>query len=334
MSMTTPTSTETTSDPASSDLAPHAFARRHFLSIDQLNEASARDLMNASSAFADAIRAEDDIPHHLANARVMTVFFENSTRTLASFEMAVKRLGGEVISLPIAASSTKKGESLADTLKTLDAMRPDMVVMRHGAPGAADLAARLMDASVINAGDGARGHPTQALLDAVTLQRTFGDVAGLRVTICGDIRHSRVARSNVALLSLLGAQVRLCAPGPLLPDAVHDWGVPVSHSFAEGLPGSDVVMMLRVQTERMAGHFVPSVREYHRFFGLDLKTLMEHAPAAKVMHPGPMNRGVEITGSLADHLTKSLILDQVELGVATRMAVLSKLMANRVGGAA
>lgn len=324
--MTTQPPTVVMSRTSSTDVSDYPFQKPHFLSVHDLNEATARSLINRASDYANAIRDNVPIEPTLVGKHVVNLFFENSTRTLASFDMATQRLGGRVTNLPMETSSVKKGESLVDTLKTIDAMRPDVIVIRHGSAGAADIAAKTVDAHVINAGDGAREHPTQALLDAVTVTRTFGDVSGLTITICGDIKHSRVARSNIALLSMLGADVRLCAPPTLLPDDIRDQGLGVFTNLADALPGSDVIMALRVQTERMDHSVIPSTREYHQQYGLTLDRLAVLAPKAKIMHPGPMNRGVEIDGNVADHPTKSLILDQVENGVAARMAVLHALI--------
>ena len=263
----------------------------------------------------------------LKGRTLMNLFFENSTRTQSSFELAGKRLGADVVNMSPRQSSMAKGETLIDTAVTLNAMRPDLVVVRHASSGAASLLAQKVGCSVINAGDGQHEHPTQALLDALSMRRAFGDIGGLVVAICGDVLHSRVARSNVALLQTLGARVRLVGPPTLMPAGVDRWGAEVFHDMREGVAGVDVVMMLRLQLERMTGALVPSTREYSRFFGLDREKLARAAPGVKVMHPGPMNRGVEIDSDIADDPQISLIQDQVEMGVAVRMAVLTTLAA-------
>ena len=254
----------------------------------------------------------------------INLFYEASTRTQASFEIAGKRLGADVMNMSVAQSSEKKGETLIDTAMTLNAMRPDIIVVRHSQAGAAHLLARKVDCAVVNAGDGAHEHPTQALLDALTIRRNKGRIEGLVVAICGDVLHSRVARSNILLLGALGARVRAVGPSTLVPRALERLGVEVHHDMARGLDGADIVMMLRLQRERMSGALVPSSREYFQFFGLDEEKLARAAPAALVMHPGPMNRGVEIDSAVADG-PRSLIREQVEMGVAVRMAVLEAL---------
>jgi aspartate carbamoyltransferase catalytic subunit len=257
----------------------------------------------------------------------INLFFEASTRTQSSFELAGKRLGADVMNMAVAQSSVKKGETLIDTAITLNAMRPDILVVRHHAAGAVELLSQKVSCSVINAGDGAHEHPTQALLDALTIRRHKGAIAGLTVAICGDIAHSRVARSNILLLNALGARVRAIGPSTLLPAGIERLGVEVFRDMRKGLAGADIVMMLRLQRERMEGSFVPSVREYFHFFGLDAEKLAYAKPGALVMHPGPMNRGVEIDSAVADG-AQSLIREQVEMGVAVRMAVLEALSAH------
>ncbi|AEV38283.1 aspartate carbamoyltransferase catalytic subunit [Pseudovibrio sp. FO-BEG1] len=257
----------------------------------------------------------------------INLFFEASTRTQSSFELAGKRLGADVMNMSVSTSSVKKGETLIDTAATLNAMRPDLLVVRHHAAGAVHLLARKVGCAVVNAGDGPHEHPTQALLDALTIRRHKGTLGGLTVAICGDIRHSRVARSNIILLSNMGARVRVIAPSTLLPSGIHSMGVEVFTDMREGLKGCDIVMMLRLQRERMSGAFVPSVREYFRYHGLDAEKLSYAKPDALVMHPGPMNRGVEISAEVADG-PQSLIREQVEMGVAIRMAVLEALAQN------
>lgn len=313
-------------------LAP--FPRDHFLSIGDLNAATVPPLLDLADAFVDFNRQSAKSLDLMRGRTVMNLFFENSTRTSASFEIAAKRLGADVTALSPRTSSTAKGETLIDTAATLNAMKPDVLVVRHSASGAAALLSQKVGCAVVNAGDGRHEHPTQAVLDLLSLRRAFGDVGGLTVAICGDIAHSRVARSNVALLSMMGARVRLIGPPTLVPGDADRWGCEVFHDMREGLQGVDVAMMLRLQLERMEGALVPSTREYFRFWGLDREKLSWAKPGAKVMHPGPMNRGVEIDSDVADDLTVSLIQDQVEMGVAARMAVLAALSTRREGAEA
>ncbi|MBT5641201.1 MAG: aspartate carbamoyltransferase catalytic subunit, partial [Rhodobiaceae bacterium] len=254
----------------------------------------------------------------------INLFFEPSTRTQSSFELAGKRLGADVINMSISQSSVTKGETLIDTAITLNAMKPDILVIRHAAAGAAELLSQKVDCSVINAGDGSHEHPTQALLDALTIKRNKGKIEGLKISICGDILHSRVARSNLLLLSKLGAEVSLVAPLTLLSDYMSSYGAKIYTSMEEGIKDADVIMMLRLQNERMSGCYLPSAREYFKYFGLTSDKLSKANKNAIVMHPGPMNRGVEIDSEVADN-TQSVIIDQVENGVAVRMAVLEAL---------
>ena len=307
------------------------FPKPHFLSSGDLNPPAALALLDLADAFVVLNRSSAKALDLMRGQTVMNLFFENSTRTSSSFEIAAKRLGADVVSMNPRASSVAKGETLIDTAVTLNAMKPDILVIRHSASGAADLLSQKVGCAVVNAGDGQHEHPTQALLDLLSLRRAFGDVGGLTVAICGDIGHSRVARSNVALLSMMGARVRLIGPPTLVPGDADRWGCDVFHDMKEGLRGVDVVMMLRLQVERMEGALVPSTREYFRFWGLDREKLSWAAPGAKVMHPGPMNRGVEIDSDVADDLSVSLIQDQVEMGVAARMAVLASLSARADG---
>ena len=305
----------------------HAFPKPHLLGVDGLNPPQVDALLDLAEALIPLSRQPAKRLDLLTGRTVVNLFFENSTRTQASFELAARRLGADVLNLSPRTSSMSKGETLIDTAKSLNAMRPDVLVVRHGASGAAGLLARHTQAAVVNAGDGAREHPTQALLDALALRRAFGRLAGLTVAICGDVLHSRVARSNAALLGLMSANVRLCGPPTLLPTGVDRWGAEVFTDLDAAVEGADAVMMLRLQTERMDGAYVPSPREYARFWGLTRERLARAAPGVKVLHPGPMNRGVEITGDLADDPAVSLIAEQVELGVAVRMAVLASLTA-------
>ena len=251
----------------------------------------------------------------------INLFFEPSTRTQSSFEIAGKRLGADVMNMSVASSSVKKGETLIDTAMTLNAMRPDIIVVRHAQAGAVQLLSQKVACSVVNAGDGAHEHPTQALLDALTIRRNKGRIEGLIVAVCGDILHSRVARSNILALQCLGARVRCVAPTTLLPPAIERFGVEAHTDMKSGLKDADIIMMLRLQRERMSGSFIPSSKEYFRYWGLDEEKLAFARPDALVMHPGPMNRGVEISSEVADG-GRSLIREQVEMGVAVRMAVL------------
>ncbi len=301
-------------------LYPH----RHLLGIEGLSHLDIEALLERAETYVALSRQIEKKTATLRGRTQINLFFEPSTRTQASFELAGKRLGADVMNMSVGSSSVKKGETLIDTAATLNAMRPDILVVRHHAAGAVNLLARKVDCSVVNASDGAHEHPTQALLDALTIRRNKGRIAGLTVAICGDILHSRVARSNIILLSALGAKVRLIAPSTLLPAGVERMGVEVFRDMRKGLEGVDIVMMLRLQLERMNGAFVPSSKEYFRYFGLDRDKLSLAAPDALVMHPGPMNRGVEISSEVADG-AQSLIREQVEMGVAVRMAVLDAL---------
>jgi aspartate carbamoyltransferase catalytic subunit len=305
-------------------MSAETFTRRHLLGIEGLERPEIENLLDLADVAVDVSRQVEKKRATLRGRTLINLFFEASTRTQSSFELAGKRLGADVMNMSVAASSVKKGETLIDTAITLNAMRPDIIVVRHHQAGAAHLLARKVDCSVVNAGDGAHEHPTQALLDALTIRRNFGHVEGLTVAICGDILHSRVARSNLIALSALGARVRLVAPSTLLPAGIADFGVEVFTDMKAGLAGADVVMMLRLQRERMTGAYVPSTREYFRFFGLDQEKLAYAKPGALVMHPGPMNRGVEIDSLVADG-AQSRIREQVEMGVAVRMAVLEAL---------
>jgi aspartate carbamoyltransferase catalytic subunit len=305
---------------APAPLYPH----RHLLGIEGLSHLDIEALLERAETYVALSRQVEKKTATLRGRTQINLFFEPSTRTQASFELAGKRLGADVMNMSVASSSVKKGETLIDTAATLNAMRPDILVVRHHAAGAVNLLARKVGCSVVNAGDGAHEHPTQALLDALTIRRNKGRIAGLTVAICGDILHSRVARSNIILLGALGAKVRLIAPSTLLPAGVERMGVTVFRDMRKGLEGADIVMMLRLQLERMNGAFVPSSKEYFRYFGLDRDKLGLAVPDALVMHPGPMNRGVEISSEVADG-AQSLIREQVEMGVAVRMAVLDAL---------
>ncbi len=301
--------------------------RRHLLGIEGLSREEILGLLDLAEEFVDLNRQIEKKRTSLRGRTQINLFFEASTRTQSSFELAGKRLGADVMNMAVNSSAMKKGETLIDTAITLNAMHPDILVVRHHASGAVELLAQKVDGSVINAGDGAHEHPTQALLDALTIRRNKGSIEGLVVAICGDILHSRVARSNIYLLNALGARVRVVAPATLLPSHVDRLGVEVTGDMREGLQNADIVMMLRLQRERMNGSFVPSTQEYFAYFGLDQKKLAYAKPDALVMHPGPMNRGVEIDSAVADG-AQSLIREQVEMGVAVRMAVLEALSRN------
>jgi aspartate carbamoyltransferase catalytic subunit len=300
------------------------FSQRHLLGIEGLSPLEIVALLDLADSAVEISRQVEKKRTTLRGRTQINLFFEASTRTQSSFELAGKRLGADVMNMSTANSSVKKGETLIDTAATLNAMRPDIIVVRHHQAGAVHLLARKVDCSVINAGDGAHEHPTQALLDALTIRRNKGRIEGLVVAICGDILHSRVARSNILLLGALGARVRVVGPSTLLPPGIENMGVEVFRDMRTGLAGADIVMMLRLQRERMNGAFVPSTKEYFRYFGLDEEKLAWAKPNALVMHPGPMNRGVEIDSLVADG-AQSLIREQVEMGVAVRMAVLEAL---------
>jgi aspartate carbamoyltransferase catalytic subunit len=308
---------------------PRAFPHRHLLGIDQLSAEDILFLLDEAEPWIEFNRQARREDRRLAGLTQFNLFFENSTRTLFSFEVAGKRLGAEVANFHPGASSVRKGESLIDTAVTLDAMRPDAMIVRHGETGAPHQVAEVVDCPVINAGDGTGEHPTQALLDALTMRRRKGRLEGLIVAICGDIRHSRVAGSNRRLLPKMGAQVRLVGPASLLAEDTE--GLPAFTDLDEGICGADVVMMLRIQRERMKESVSGTLADFHARYGLTLERLERAAPDAIVMHPGPMNRGIEIDPDVADHPTRSAIREQVETGVAVRMAVLDVLTRERRG---
>jgi aspartate carbamoyltransferase catalytic subunit len=304
---------------------------QHLLGIENLSAGEITALLDLGHRYVELNRQIEKKQAVLRGRTQINLFFEASTRTQSSFELAGKRLGADVMNMSVSSSAVSKGETVLDTAMTLNAMHPDILVVRHHASGAPDLLAQKVGCAVINAGDGQHEHPTQALLDALTIRNRLKRIDGLTVAICGDILHSRVARSNILLLGKLGARVRLVAPSTLLPAAAEHLGCEIFRDMAEGLAGADVVMMLRLQIERMEGAFVPSVREYYRFYGLDEARLALAKPGALVMHPGPMNRGVEIDSQVADGI-QSVIREQVEMGVAVRMAVLDALARNLPGG--
>jgi aspartate carbamoyltransferase catalytic subunit len=301
------------------------FPHGHLTGISGLQPHEIAFLLDEAEQWVEANRNRAKPDKRLAGLTLINAFFENSTRTLLSFEIAGKRLGADVVNMAVAQSSVKKGETLIDTAMTLNAMRADVIVIRHSSSGAVRLIAGKVDCPVLNAGDGSHEHPTQALLDALTIRRRRGSIAGQRVVICGDILHSRVARSNILALTALAAEVRVVAPATLMPAAIERMGVTPYADFDAALDGADVVMMLRLQNERMSGAFIPSTREFHLRYGLTLDRLALAKPDALVMHPGPMNRGVEIDSNVADHIERSAITEQVEMGVAVRMACLDVL---------
>ena len=304
---------------------PNEALRPHLLGIADISRAQITRLLDLAEDYVDADKQKQRHRKVLEGKTLVNLFFENSTRTRSSFELAGKRLGADVVNMALQYSSVKKGETLIDTAMTLNAMHPDLLVIRHAASGAVNLLSRKVDCPVVNAGDGQHEHPTQALLDAMTIRRTLNRLEGLKIAICGDISHSRVARSNALLLNKMGAEVRLIGPPTLLPSGVEKWGAKGYTSMREGLVDCDVVMMLRLQMERMDGAFLPSSREFFHLYGLDREKLSWAKVNALVMHPGPMNRGVEIDSAIADNVERSLITKQVENGVAVRMAVLDLL---------
>jgi aspartate carbamoyltransferase catalytic subunit len=307
----------------------HPFPHKHLLAIEGLHPWEISFLLDEAEQWVETSRRTRKHDERLRGLTQINAFFENSTRTLLSFEIAGKRLGADVVNMAAGASSLKKGETLLDTALTLNAMRPDVIVIRHESSGAVALIAEKVDCPVLNAGDGRHEHPTQALLDALTIRRRKGRLAGLTVAICGDILHSRVARSNFHLLTALGAEVRAVAPPTLMPAGIERLGVVPFTDMEAGLHGADVVMMLRLQLERMDGAYVPSTREYFRTFGLTRERLAAAGDDVLVMHPGPMNRGVEIESVVADDIQRSAITEQVEMGVAVRMACLDVLTRTR-----
>ena len=307
---------------------PRLFKSPHLLGISDLSPLEIPALLDLADTYVDVNRGSEKRHAILTGLTQVNLFFEASTRTQSSFEIAGKRLGADVMNMAVSTSSISKGETVLDTAMTINAMHPDFLVVRHQSSGTVELLAQKVSCAVINAGDGQHEHPTQALLDALTIRRKFGKLEGLTVAICGDVLHSRVARSNIQLLGKMGVRVRVVAPSTLLPSGIESFGVEVHRNMKAGLDGADVVMMLRLQLERMSGAFVPSQREYYHFFGLTEEKLAFAKPDAMVMHPGPMNRGVEIDSTVADG-AQSVIREQVEMGVAVRMAVLDALSRNQ-----
>ena len=306
-----------------------SFIQNHLLGIEGLEQSAIQEILDKGEEYADLNLKAKKRVDVLSGLTQINMLFENSTRTQASFELAGKRLGADVMNMALQGSSIKKGETLVDTALTLNAMRPDLLVVRHPQSGAVDLLSQKVNCSVINAGDGQHEHPTQALLDALTIRRAKGRLHRLNIAICGDISHSRVARSNMLLLGKMENRIRLVGPPTLIPSQIGEFGVEVYHDMLEGLKDVDVVMMLRLQKERMDGGFIPSEREYFQRYGLDFNKLSYAKDDAIVMHPGPMNRGVEIDGDIADDVTRSVIQEQVEMGVAVRMAIMDLLARNQ-----
>ena len=296
--------------------------QKHLLGIQNLSIQEANQILDEAKNFIKLNRSASKKLDLLRGKTQINLFFEPSTRTQSSFELAGKRLGADVMTMNVSNSSLKKGETILDTAMSLNAMHPDIIVVRHQDSGAPNLLSQKVNCTVINAGDGLREHPTQALLDALTIINRKGKIEGLKIAICGDILHSRVARSNIYLLNMLGAEVNVVAPKTLLPNSINKLGVKGFTNMREGLDSCDIVMMLRLQNERMTGSFLPSKREYYEYFGLTPDKLKLAKKDALIMHPGPMNRGVEIDTKLADDINVSLVKEQVELGVAVRMACL------------
>ena len=308
------------------------YPHKHLLGIEGLLPNSIEHLLALSDKFVDHLNnKKNEKLNFLKNKICINLFFENSTRTRTSFELAGKKLGADMLNISVGSSSIKKGETLIDTAMTLNAMQPDVLVVRHNDAGAVKLLSEKVNCGVINAGDGPHEHPTQALLDALTIKRRKKKIAGLKVAICGDIMHSRVARSNIHLLNTLGAEIRTIAPATLIPKDIESLGVKVFYDMKNGLKNIDIIIMLRLQLERMSGSFVPSIREYFKFYGLDREKLRFAKPDALILHPGPMNRGVEIDSELADDIDRSAIFEQVQMGVAVRMACLKSIVESREG---
>lgn len=316
------------SSPTSSPLSPTGFGHRHLLGIEPLKPHEITAILDLADSYVALNRRPEKHSDALAGLTQINMFFENSTRTQASFEIAGKRLGADVMNMAMQASSIKKGETLIDTAMTLNAMHPDLLVVRHPHSGAVDLLSQKVNCAVLNAGDGKHEHPTQALLDALTIRRAKGRLHRLNIAICGDVAHSRVARSNLILLGKMENRIRLIGPPTLVPGQFAEFGAEIYDDMREGLKDVDVVMMLRLQKERMDGGFIPSEREYFHRYGLDAEKLSHAKPDAIVMHPGPMNRGVEIDGTIADDINRSVIQEQVEMGVAVRMAAMDLLAQN------
>jgi aspartate carbamoyltransferase catalytic subunit len=308
----------------------YTFPHRHLLDIEQLSKNDILALLDLAARYAEQNRSPRKKIDKLAGKTVVNMFLESSTRTRTSFEIAAKRLGADVINFNAALSSINKGETLLDTMRVVDAMQVDAIVIRHQENGIPKFISQHVNASILNAGDGANEHPTQALLDALTIRRHKGKLEGLTVAICGDVEHSRVARTNIRLLNKFGAKIRIFTPPKFAPKDLSALGVTAYPTMAEALKDADVVLMLRIQNERLAGgEFTMSSEEYHRLYGLDHDKLKAAKTDVIITHPLPLNRGVEITDELADDPTYSLFFEQVEMGVAVRMACLDMLLGNR-----
>ena len=297
-------------------------SQKHLLGIQDLSISDVKTILSESKNFIALNKSKNKKIDILRGKTQINLFFEPSTRTQSSFELAGKRLGADVMSMNITNSAIKKGETLIDTAMTLNAMHPDIIVVRHQDSGASNLLSQKVNCAVLNAGDGRREHPTQALLDALTIMEKKNKIEGLKIAICGDILHSRVARSNIYLLNMLGADINIVAPSNLMPKDLEKFGVNTFTNMKEGVKDCDIVMMLRLQNERMTSSFLSSNREYYEYYGLTPDKLEKAKSDAIIMHPGPMNRGIEIDTKLADDINKSVIKEQVELGVAVRMACL------------
>lgn len=305
------------------------YPHKHLLGIEGLNPPEINYLLSLANEYSKTLEQSKEKLKFLKNKTCINLFFENSTRTRTSFELAGKKLGADILNISVSSSAIKKGETLIDTAMTLNAMDPDIIVVRHPDAGAVQLLSEKVNCSIINAGDGPHEHPTQALLDALTIIKRKKNIGGLKVAICGDILHSRVARSNIHLLNTLGAQVRVIAPPTLIPYGIENLGVEVFNDMKKGLFEIDIIIMLRLQLERMSGSYVPSIREYFRFYGLDRNKLNYAKSDALILHPGPMNRGVEIDTELADDMDRTAIFEQVQMGVAVRMACLHALLEDK-----
>ena len=311
------------------EISKTKYPHKHLLGIEGLNPPEINYLLSLANEYSKTLEQSKEKSKFLKNKTCINLFFENSTRTRTSFELAGKKLGADILNISVSSSAIKKGETLIDTAMTLNAMDPDIIVVRHPDAGAVQLLSEKVNCSIINAGDGPHEHPTQALLDALTIIKRKENIGGLKVAICGDILHSRVARSNIHLLNTLGAQVRVIAPPTLIPYGIENLGVEVFNDMKKGLLEIDIIIMLRLQLERMSGSYVPSIREYFRFYGLDRNKLNYAKNDALILHPGPMNRGVEIDTELADDMDRTAIFEQVQMGVAVRMACLHALLEDK-----
>ena len=307
----------------------HEYKGKHLLGIKNLKKTEIEYIIDYAQQFIEFNKQKVKRSNILEGKSIFNVFFEDSTRTRTSFEIAAKRLGADLINVSVKDSSINKGETLLDTVVTIGSMDPDLLIIRHPEYGVSEMISKTIDASIINAGDGSHEHPTQALLDALTIKNKIGKFRDIKIAICGDILHSRVARSNIYLLKKLGAKINVVGPKTLIPDDINDLGVSVYYDMKNGLKNCDIVMMLRIQKERILGIHIPSEKDYFLEYGLDFNKLKYAKRNALVMHPGPMNRGVEIDSKVADDVTRSLIQNQVSMGVAIRMACLKILIDNK-----